>query len=211
MIEKEIGLSVRRQCELLHVSRSSVYAPKAGESEENIRIMHAMDRIHLEDPSAGARRMVLYLNHLGYGRINRKRIRRLLRVMGITAIYPRKRTTLPGGPSGVYPYALKDLKIDHSNQVWCADITYIPMHRGFMYMVAIMDWYSRKVLAWALSNTLDTRFCIRALKNAIQITGCVPEIFNKDQGCQFTSEEWITLLKQLKIVISIDVTRPVVG
>ncbi len=204
MIEKGIGVSVRRQCELLHVSRSRVYAPKKAESEEAIRIMHSIDRIHLEDPSAGARRMVIYLKHIGFGRINRKRVRRLMRVMGITALYPRKRTTLPGGPSGVYPYALKDVKIDHSNQVWCADITYIPLHRGFMYMVAIMDWYSRKVLSWSLSNTLDTRFCVLALKKAIQITGCVPTIVNTDQGSQFTSEDWITPLKQKGIVISMD-------
>jgi putative transposase len=125
-------------------------------------------------------------------------------VMGITAIYPRKRTTIPGGPSGVYPYALKNLPLDHPNQVWCADMTYIPMQRGFMYLVAIMDWYSRKVLAWEISNTLDTRFCVSALNKAIRITGCIPSIFNTDQGCQFTSEEWINLLKKMKITISMD-------
>jgi len=124
--------------------------------------------------------------------------------MAIVPVYPRKRTTIPGGPSGIFPYRLRDLIINHSNQVWCADITYIPMRRGFMYLFAIMDWYSRKILAWELSNTLDTDFCLKALKNAIQSSGVCPEIMNTDQGCQFTSHEWIDALSSKGITISMD-------
>lgn len=127
-----------------------------------------------------------------------------MRLAGIEAAYPRKRTTIPGGPSGIYPYRLRGLSIERPNQVWCADITYIPMRRGFMYMFAVMDWYSRKIIAWELSNTLDTDFCLKVLNRAIEITGTCPEIFNTDQGCQFTSKEWIGRLKELGITISMD-------
>ena len=136
--------------------------------------------------------------------MSRTRVKRLMRLMGLEAVYPRKRTTIPGGPSGIYPYLLKDLKITRPNQVWTVDITYIPMARGFMYLFAVMDWHSRKVLSWELSNTLDTHFCLEGLRKAIESTRTVPEILNTDQGCQFTSDEWTGRLKELGITISMD-------
>lgn len=203
-MSREEKLSVRRQCELLDISRSLFYYLPKGESEENLRIMREIDELHMEDATAGSRRMRNYLRRRGWPKIGRGRVKRLMRLMGIEAIYPRKRTTIPGGPSGVYPYRLRRLKIDHPNQVWCADITYIPMARGFMYLFAVMDWHSRKVLAWELSNTLDTGFCLRALEKAVESAGTVPEILNTDQGCQFTSDEWTGRLKELGITISMD-------
>ena len=140
-----------------------VYYELAGESVENIELMKHIDRLYLVDPSAGARRMSCYLERLTGRKINRKRTGRLMRVMGIEAIYPRHRTTIPGGPSGIFPYLLKDLEINRPNQVWSADITYIPMRRGYLYLFAIIDWYSRKIIDWELSNTLDTTFCLNCL------------------------------------------------
>jgi putative transposase len=170
LVNPESELSVRRQCELLEISRSLIdYLPK-GESEENLRIMREIDELHLEDASAGSRRMRDYLRRGSRPKIGRGRVKRLMMRMGIEAVYPRRRTTIPGGPSGIYPYKLRGLKIDPPNQVWSADITYIPMAKGFMYLFAIMDWHSRKVLAWELSNTLDTAFCLRTLNRAVKIT-----------------------------------------
>lgn len=203
-MSREEKLSIRRQCEMLDISRSLLYYLPKGEPEENLRIMREIDELHLEDATAGSRRMRNYLRRRGWPNIGRGRVKRLMRLMGIDAVYPRKRTTIPGGSSGIYPYRLRGLKIDRPNQVWCADITYIPMARGFMYLFAVMDWHSRKVLAWELSNTLDTGFCLRALNKAVAVTGTVPEIFNTDQGCQFTSDEWIGRLKELGITISMD-------
>jgi len=165
--------------------------------------MKEIDHQHMIDPTAGTRRMYKYLKRLTGTKIGRKRIRRLMRLMGIEAIYPSRRTTIPGGPSGIFPYRLRGLEINRPNQVWCADITFIPMRRGFMYLFAIMDWYSRKILSWELSNSLDTSFCLRALKRALQTYG-VPDIMNTDQGCQFTSDEWIAGLKAKLITISMD-------
>lgn len=147
--------------------------------------------------------MQSYLKRLTGEPISRKRVQRLQRLMGIEVIYPRKRTTLPGGPSGIFPYRLKGLDICRANQVWCADISYIPMKRGFMYLFAIMDWHSRKILSWELSNSLETTFCLNALQRAICRYG-KPEILNTDQGCQFTSEEWINSLQTHQICISMD-------
>jgi putative transposase len=180
-----------------------VYYQLSGESPENLRLMAAMDRLHLTDPSAGSRRMYKYLRRLTGKMIGRERVRRLMRIMGLEAVYPRKRTTIPGGPSGISPYRLRGLDINRPNQVVCADITYIPMRRGFMYLFAIMDWYSRKILAWELSNTLDTEFCLKCLKRVLQ-SSVVPEIMNTDQGCQFTSEEWIKSLRDANVTISMD-------
>jgi putative transposase len=202
-LEKNSQLSIRRQCSLLQIPRSLVYYELSGESEENLKIMRAIDKLHMDDPSAGSRRMNCYINRQTETKISRKRIRRLMQVMGVEAVYPQKRTTIPGGPSGIHPYKLKGLKIDHPNQVWCADITFIPMRRGFMYLFAIMDWYSRKIIAWELSNTLDTDFCLAALKRALEKFG-IPEIMNTDQGCQFTSDEWIKSLQSSGITISMD-------
>ena len=203
-MSKQSDLSVRRQCDLLGISRSLIYYLPNGESEDNQQIMREIDELHLEDASAGSRRMRSYLRRRGWPKMSRTRVKRLMRLMGVEAVYPRKRTTIPGGPSGIYPYKLRGLKIDRPNQVWSADITYIPMAKGFMYLFAIIDWHSRKLLAWELSNTLDTGFCLRTLNKAVAITGTVPEIFNTDQGCQFTSEEWISRLKELEITISMD-------
>ncbi len=206
-MDKNEEISVRRQCELLKVCRSMVYYLPKGEPVENLRLMREIDELHMEDPSAGSRRMRSYLNRRGFGKIARSRVARLMRVMGVEAVYPRKRTTIPGGPSGIHPYRLKGLEISRPNQVWCADITYIPMARGFMYLFAVMDWHSRKIIAWELSNTLDTGFCLRTLNKAVEVAGTAPEIFNTDQGCQFTSGEWIDRLKELKVTISMDGKR----
>ena len=206
LIERNSQLSIRCQCRLLHVPRSTVYYQLSGESDENLKIMETIDRLHMIDPSAGSRRMYKYLRRSTGKKIGRERVRRLMRVMGVEAVYPRKRTTIPGGPSGISPYRLRGLDINRPNQVMCADITYIPMRRGFMYLFAIMDWYSRKVIAWELSNTLDTAFCLKCLKRALKTSGA-PEIMNTDQGCQFTSDEWIECLKAANITISMDGKR----
>lgn len=203
-MSKESKISIRRQCKLLGIPRSLIYYLPKGESEENLRIMKEIDELHMEDASAGARRIRDYLRRRDWPKISRGRVKRLMMLMGIEAVYPRKRTTIPGGPTGIYPYRLQGLKIDRPNQVWSADITYIPMARGFMYLFAIIDWHSRKVLAWELSNTLDTAFCVRTLNRAVERTGTTPEIFNTDQGCQFTSDEWIRRLKELDVIISMD-------
>jgi len=203
-VSRDEALSIRRQCDLLDVCRSLFYYQPKGEPEENLRLMREIDELHMEDPAAGSRRMKSYLKRRGYERLSRGRVSRLMKLMGLEAVYPRKRTTIAGGRSGVYPYRLRGVEIDRPNQVWCADITYIPMAKGFMYLFCVMDWHSRKVLSWELSNTLDTDFCLRALNHAVKTTGSVPEIFNTDQGCQFTSDEWTGRLKELGIVISMD-------
>ena len=206
LIERNSQLSIRCQCRLLQIPRSTVYYQLSGESAENLKIMETIDRLHLIDPSAGSRRMYKYLRRSTGKKIGRERVRRLMRVMGVEAVYPRKRTTIPGAPSGISPYRLRGLDINRPNQVMCADITYIPMRRGFMYLFAIMDWYSRKVIAWELSNTLDTAFCLKCLKRALRTSGA-PEIMNTDQGCQFTSDDWIECLKAANITISMDGKR----
>ena len=203
MIDHHSQLSIRCQCRLLGISRTILYYERTGESPENLYIMAIIDRLHLEDPSAGTRRLQCYIHRKTGVRPGRKRVRRLMRLMGIEAIYPRKRTTIPGGPSGIHPYRLKGLDICRPGQVWCADITYIPMRRVYMYLFAILDWYSRKVVAWELSTTLDTDFCLRCMKRAIRLHGN-PEIMNTDQGCQFTSENWLKSLKDKGIVVSMD-------
>ena len=203
-MSREEKISVRRQCDLLDVCRSLFYYQPKGEPEENLRFMRIIDELHIEDPAAGSRRMKSYLERRGYGRLSRGRVSRLMRLMGIEAVYPRKRTTIAGGRSGIHPYRLKGLEIVRPNQVWCADITYIPLARGFMYLFCVMDWHSRKVLSWELSNTLDTDFCLCGLTKAVAASGTMPEIFNTDQGCQFTSDEWTGRLKELGIAISMD-------
>lgn len=203
LIEKDSQLSIRIQCRLLHIHRSMIYYDLSDETAENLDLMKRMDQLFLEDPSAGSRRMSSYLRRQTGKATNRKRVRRLMRKMGVEAIYPRTRTTIPGGPSGIYPYRLKGLNISRPNQVWCADITFIPMRRGYMYLFAIMDWHSRKIIDWELSNTLDLRFCVDCLKRAIRHSG-IPEIMNTDQGSQFTSDQWISTLKGNGITISMD-------
>ena len=202
-IEWDSQLSIRRQCELLHIHRSKLYYQPVGHTKENEELMPLIDQFHLEDPAAGTRRMSKYLCRSTVQQIGRKRVRRLMHLMGIEAIFPRKGTTIPGGPSGIFPYRLRGLKITRPNQVWSVDITYVPMRRGFMYLFAIIDWYSRKIICWELSTTLDTVFCLRCLKLALT-THESPEIINSDQGCQFTSSEWIKCLQSAGITISMD-------
>jgi len=164
--------------------------------------MRLIDEQYLKTPSWGSRSMRNHLRRLGY-KVNRKRIQRLMRLMGIEAIYPKPKTSRPHPQHKVYSYLLRNLKIDRPNQVWAADITYIPMNRGFMYLVAVMDWHSRKVLSWRLSNTLDTDFCVEAVAEAISRYGA-PQIFNTDQGAQFTSTDFTDLLKSHNVCISMD-------
>jgi putative transposase len=178
------AISIRRQCQLLGVSRSSFYSDPKGESEENLLFMRLIDEQYLRTPFFGSRQMTHWLRRQGYD-INRKRVQRLMRLMGIQATVPGPHTSKPHPQHPVYPYLLKGLVLQHANLVWSTDITYIPMAKGFMYLVAVIDWYSRYVLAWELSNTLDHLFCISALETALD--GAQPVIFNTDQGSQFTS------------------------
>ena len=197
-------ISIRRQCDLIGLSRSGYYYTdilSGNQSHENLFYMSLIDQKYLERPFYGSRRMTYYLYSLGY-EVNRKRIRRLMRVMGIQAIYPRPRTSVKGKDHKIYPYLLRGLNIDRSNQVWAVDITYIPMAHGFMYLVAIMDWFSRYVLSWELSNTLESDFCITALENAFNYG--IPDIFNSDQGSQFTSHDFTDPLLSAGIQISMD-------
>jgi len=195
-------LSIRSQCELLSISRSSSYYKPCGESAENLKIMRVMDEEYLLHPFYGSRKMVYFLERQGM-KAGRHRVRRLMRIMGIQAIYQKPRTTIKNKDHKIYPYLLKNVAIDRPNQVWATDITYIPMRKGFMYLVAIIDWASRKVLSWRLSNTMDVRFCVDALKEALAKYG-VPEIFNTDQGSQFTSLEFTQILQEKGIKISMD-------
>ncbi len=202
MEPKHPRLSISRQCALLDISRSSWYHEALGESQANLTLMRLIDEQFLETPYYGARQMARYLRRRGYW-VNRKRVRRLMQHMGLTAIYQKPNTSKPHPQHRIYPYLLKGVAIENPNQVWCADVTYIPMRKGFLYLVAIMDWYSRKVLSWRLSNTLDADFCCEALKEALSTHG-KPVIFNTDQGSQFTSFEFTQILKDAEIRISMD-------
>jgi len=202
MIDRQAELSIVRQCALLNITRSSFYYEPRPLSDETLALMKAIDQLHLERPYLGSRAMVDRLKDKGF-HVNRKRVQRLMRLMGIEAIYPKPRTSLGNKAHTIYPYLLNDLKLEKPNQVWVTDITYIPMRRGFCYLVAIMDLFSRKVLSWRLSNTLDKRFCIEALDEALDRYPS-PEIFNSDQGAQFTSSDFTTILKRHDIQISMD-------
>ena len=184
MIERNEVLSISRQCALLSISRSSVYYESRGESTESLALMRRMDALSLQYPFYGSRQMSRHLRREGVA-VGRRRVRRLMRVMGLEAIYRKPRTSVAEPDHRIYPYLLRGLTIDRPNQVWCSDITYIPVSSGFLYLVAIMDWASRHVLAWRLSNTMDSSFCVDALEAALQMG--TPEIFNTDQGSQFTS------------------------
>jgi putative transposase len=186
---------------LLEISRSGLYYQLVGTTEEDLVLMKLIDRQYLDTPFYGARRMAVWLKSQGH-HVNRKHVRRLMRLMGLKTIYRRPRTSKPATGHKVYPYLLNNTKITRPNQVWAADITYIPMARGFLYLVAVIDWYSRYVLSWRLSNTLSVDFCIDALKEALREGR--PDIFNTDQGAQFTSEEFTGLLKTHGIRISMD-------
>lgn len=196
------NIGIAAQCRLLGISRSGWYYERRGESADNLALMRLIDAQFLQTPFYGSRQMARHLRRQGY-EVGRTRVRRLMRLMGIEAVYQRPRTSMPHPGHRIYPYRLKGLTITRPNHVWCADITYIPVKRGFLYLVAIMDWASRKVLAWRLSNTMETRFCVEALEEAIARYG-PPEIFNTDQGSQFTADAWTGVLKENGIAISMD-------
>ena len=195
-------VSVRRQCVLLALPRSGVYRPTSGAAADDLALMRRIDELHLELPFYGSRRMMFELNKEGRA-VNRKRVQRLMRVMGIVALVPCPGTSKPAPGHKIYPYLLRGLTIAEPNHVWAADITYIPMAHGFLYLVAIIDWASRAVLAWRLSNTMDTSFCIAALDEALARYG-TPKIFNTDQGSQFTSEAFTGRLATAGVAISMD-------
>jgi putative transposase len=195
-------LSIRRQCELLGLARSGVYRPALPANDNDLAVMRRLDELFTAWPFLGSRRMAKMLKEEGYT-INRKRVQRLMRQMGIAALGPKPRTTKPQPGHKIYPYLLRNLTIERVNQVWAADITYIPIGRGFLYLVAIMDWASRAVLAWRLSNTMDVSFCVAAVEEAMARFG-EPEIFNTDQGSQFTSAAFTGRLENAGIQISMD-------
>lgn len=194
-------LSIREQCRLLGLHRSNIYYQPAPETVENLWLMRLIDEEHLRRPARGSRQMVDYLKDQGH-EVNRKRIQRLMRKMGIESLAPKPRTTIPIAGHRIYPYLLRDLKVERPDQVWCSDITYVPMEHGYFYLVAVMDWFSRYVISWRLSNSLDVDFCVDVLEEAL--TKGKPEIFNTDQGAQFTSREFTSILKANDVAISMD-------
>lgn len=196
------GLSISRQCKLLEISRSSWYYEPLGESAENLELMRLIDEQFMDSPTYGVRQMARYLRRKGHW-VNRKRVWRLMRKMGLMAIYQKPDTSKPHPEHKIYPYLLNGVEITEPNHVWSADVTYIPMRKGFLYLVAIMDWASRKVLSWRLSNSMDTEFCVSALKEALAKYG-KPTIFNTDQGSQFTSLSFTQTLKEADVKISMD-------
>ena len=206
MVEKSgSGLSVRRQCELLGLNRNRLDAPtRGGLGEGDLEMARRIDEVHLRFPEFGARRMSQWLLREGREGANRRKVSQVMKAMGLQAIYRRPRTSQPAPGAQIYPYLLRGRTVTQADEVWCADVTYIPMARGFAYLVAIMDWKTRAVLSWKLSNTLDGTFCVEALREALEATGRAPEIFNTDQGCQFTSEAFTGVLLKKGIAISMD-------
>lgn len=194
-------IPITRQCELLGLHRSSFYYRPHPVSDFNLHLMTLIDRQYTKDPSSGVPRMTKYLRRQGH-RVNRKRVARLMRKMGLQGITPKKNLSWPNKEHQTYPYLLKGLDIIRSNQVFCSDITYIPMRKGFIYLTAVMDWYSRYVVSWKVSLTLDAAFCVEALEEALAIG--TPDVFNTDQGSQFTSRDFTTVLKNHHIAISMD-------
>jgi putative transposase len=195
------ALSVRRQCELLGLNRSSFYYEPAGETPENLRLMRLIDEQYTARPFFGSRRMTRWLIEHGE-EVNRKRVQRLMRTMGLEAIYPRPRTSLAGTGHTIYPYLLRGVTVERADQVWSTDITYVPMTGGFMYLAAVIDWFSRYVIAWRLSNTLDGTFCLEMLEEALR--SGTPEVFNTDQGVQFTAAAWTGRLEGAGVAVSMD-------
>jgi putative transposase len=194
-------LSIFRQCELLDLSRSTYYLPPAVESEENLRLMRLIDEQYLKTPFYGSRRMTAYLERRGEA-VNRKRVRRLMALMGLEGLDPVRQTTVADPGAKAYPYLLRDRVLTRINEVWSSDITYVPIRRGFMYLTAVIDWYSRYVRSWRLSNTMDVGFCLEALEEALGRGR--PEIFNTDQGSQFTSREYTGRLEAAGVAVSRD-------
>ncbi len=203
MIEREhADLSIAAQCRLMSISRSSFYYAPVPATAGTLALMAVIDATFLDHPWYGSRQMARHLRRLGHA-VGRRRVRRLMTTMGLAPIYQRPRTSDPHPEHRIYPYLLRDLEITRPNQVWCADITYLPMRRGFLYLVAVMDWASRKVLAWRLSNTMDAAFCVEALREALARFGR-PGIFNTDQGSQFTSTDFTDVLRDAGVRISMD-------
>ena len=203
MVDWDHGaISVRRQCELLGVNRASLYYTPLGESEENLQIMRWIDEQYTKTPFFGSRRMEVWLREKKEQEVNRKRIIRLMQLMGLEAVYPKPKLSQPGEDHKIYPYLLKNVDVERVNQVWSTDITYIRMAQGFCYLVAVMDWHSRFVLSWSLSLTMEMEFCLEALTGALRRTQ--PEIFNSDQGSQFTSERFTGELLKRGISISMN-------
>jgi putative transposase len=194
-------ISICRQCELLDLNRSTYYLSPATESEENLRLMRLIDEQYLKTPFYGSRRMTAILERRGEA-VNRKRVQRLMALMGLEGLDPRRRTTVADPDARAYPYLLRDRELTRIDEVWSSDITYVPMRRGFMYLTAVIDWYSRYVLSWRLSNTMDVGFCLEALDEALSRGR--PEIFNTDQGSQFTSREYTSRLEAAEIAVSRD-------
>lgn len=199
-------LSVRRQAELLNVNRNRLSSSAPKFTPEDLELCLEIDKLYMLRPYYGHRRIAVDLQARGF-KIGRGRCRRLMRHMGLVAIYPKPRTSVKSPENKVYPYLLRNLKVERPNQVWCSDITYIPMKRGFGYLVVIMDWHSRAVLGWRISNTLDTEFCLEALEDARKVAEVWPEIMNTDQGCQYTSQAWTNALKDAGVRISMDGKR----
>lgn len=195
-------LSIRNQCKLLDLQRSTYYYQPQGESEYNLELMRLIDELFTNLPFLGSRQMRRLLVDTGH-QVGRGRVRRLMRKMGLMAVFHKPRTSQPHPEHKIYPYLLRKVPIVRPNQVWCADITYIPMKRGFLYLVTVMDWYSRAVLSWRLSNTMESDFCVAALEDALNRYG-IPEIFNTDQGSQFTSYEFTKTLRDAGVRISMD-------
>lgn len=194
-------ISIRRQCTLLGLNRAGLYYEPLGESEENLRLMRLMDEQYTRAPFYGSRKMTAWLRKKGFA-VNRKRVSRLMALMGIEAVYPKPKLSQPGDGHRIYPYLLRGIGVERVNQVWSTDITYIRMAQGFVYLVAVMDWFSRYVLSWSLSLTMELDFCVEALRCALRRGR--PEIFNSDQGSQFTSEKFTAELEARKIAISMD-------
>ncbi len=194
-------LSVRRQCALVGLNRSSLYYKPARETPENLRLMRRIDEQYTACPFYGSRKMTSWLVQQGEG-VNRKRVQRLMRLMGLEAIYPKPRLSLTGRGHRIFPYLLRNVAIERPDQVWSTDITYVPLPTGFMYLAATIDWYSRYVLAWRLSNTLDGTFCLDMLEEAM--SRGKPEVFNTDQGVQFTAEAWTSRLESAGVAVSMD-------
>ena len=203
MIDPGLDLPVSTQCQLLGLARSTYYyESKNTESDFNLALMEEIDRLYLAHPENGSRMMTKVLRRRGH-EVNRKRVQRLMQLMGLRSLCPQPKTTTPNKAHPVYPYLLRGLNVDHPNHVWCSDLTYIPFKKGFLYLVAIMDWHSRKVLTWRVSNTMTSDFCVAALVEALALYG-TPEIFNTDQGAQFTSDAFTSVLRDAGVTISMD-------
>ena len=196
-------MSIVRQCALLGVGRAGYYYEPSPETPANLAMMRRLDELHMEYPAFGSRRLREMLRREGPA-VNRKRVQRLLQVMGLEAIYPKASGSDPGAGHRIYPYLLRHLEITAPDQVWCADITYVPMSHGFLYLMAVMDWWSRHVVAWELSNTMDADFCVRTWRKALKSGNRPPRILNTDQGAQFTSEEFVGAVEEAAVRVSMD-------